>query len=108
MPVPGSSPPSGATSDPHEDGTAMSERDIFMAARGITDPAARASFLTEACGDDLAMRKRVERLLRADGAPDSILDVPAVAALLDTDQPKTPPLTPNGEPDPLPENGPDE
>jgi hypothetical protein len=58
---------------------AMSERDIFTAARGITDPEARAVFLAGACGGDAALRQRVETLLRADATPDSFLDVPVVA-----------------------------
>jgi serine/threonine protein kinase len=57
----------------------MSERDIFTAARWITDPVARAAFLAEACGGDAALHQRVEVLLRADATPDSFLDVPAVS-----------------------------
>ena len=55
----------------------MSERDIFTAARQLTDPAARAAYLDEACGGDLALRARVEALLRAHEQPDSLLDAPA-------------------------------
>jgi hypothetical protein len=56
----------------------MNERDLFTAARAESDPAARAAFLDEVCGGDAALRKRVERLLRADEDADSLLDVPAV------------------------------
>jgi serine/threonine protein kinase len=58
----------------------MSERDLFTAARAITDPAARAAYLDQACGGDAALRKRIERLLRADSGPDSLLDTPERAA----------------------------
>jgi serine/threonine protein kinase len=57
----------------------MSERDIFLAARAITGPDARAAYLNDACAGNAALRKRVERLLRADRERDSILDVPAAA-----------------------------
>jgi hypothetical protein len=56
----------------------MSERDIFTAARQMTDPAARSAYLDEACGGDPALRGRVEALLRAHERPDSLLDAPAV------------------------------
>jgi serine/threonine protein kinase len=55
----------------------MSERDIFTAARQMTDPAARSAYLDEACAGDPALRNRVEALLRAHGQPDSLLDAPA-------------------------------
>jgi serine/threonine protein kinase len=57
----------------------MSERDIFTAARQMTDPAARSAYLDEACGGDPALRGRVEALLRAHERPDSLLDAPAAA-----------------------------
>src|SRR5262249_51120686 len=60
-------------------GSTMSERDIFTAARQMTDPAARSAYLDEACGGDSALRGRVEALLRAHGQPDSLLDAPAAA-----------------------------
>ena len=45
--------------------------DIFLNAREIGDPAKRATYLTQACGADAALRGRVEALLRdADGAAD--------------------------------------
>src|SRR5262245_5351518 len=58
----------------------MSERDIFTAAREMTDPAARSAYLDGACGADAGLRSRVEALLRAHDQPDSLLDHPAVAA----------------------------
>src|ERR1043165_7390188 len=72
---------------------AMTERDIFVAARDKTDPAAQAAFLDETCGDDAALRMRIERLLRADAAPDSILDTPACPPR-DIRQPETRALQP--------------
>src|SRR5262249_21408987 len=60
-------------------GSAMSERDIFTAARQITDPAARSTYLDQACAGDPALRDRVEALLRAHAQPDSLLDAPAAA-----------------------------
>ena len=56
----------------------MNERDLFTAALGKTDPAARSAYLDEACGEDRALRARVEVLLRAHERPDSLLDHPAV------------------------------
>jgi formylglycine-generating enzyme required for sulfatase activity len=52
---------------------------VFLAAAELTDPAARALFLAEACGGDLALKSRVEALLRAHDQPDSLLDEPLVA-----------------------------
>ncbi|QDU21310.1 bifunctional serine/threonine-protein kinase/formylglycine-generating enzyme family protein [Urbifossiella limnaea] len=57
----------------------MSERDIFTAACELTDPAARAAYLGNACGGDAGLKARVEALLRAHDRPDSLLDHPAVA-----------------------------
>src|SRR5581483_9242142 len=57
----------------------MSERDIFTAARAMTDLAARGAYLDGACGADTGLRSRVEALLRAHEQPDSLLDHPAVA-----------------------------
>lgn len=80
----------------------MSEREIFMTARAISDPSARAMFLTEACAGDVALRERVERLLHADAMPDSLLDA-APAVLLDTDRSKLGSWTPPREADFTPE-----
>ena len=42
---------------------------LFAEALELTDPAARAAYLDRACGDDAALRRRVEALLAAhDGA----------------------------------------
>ena len=57
----------------------MSERDIFTAAREMTDPVARSAYLDRACDGDTALKSRVEALLRAHDQPDSLMDYPAVA-----------------------------
>jgi hypothetical protein len=55
----------------------MSEETIFAAALERSDPAERAAYLDTACGNDVALRRRVEALLRAHESGDSLLDVPA-------------------------------
>jgi tRNA A-37 threonylcarbamoyl transferase component Bud32 len=55
------------------------QRDIFLAALEMTDPAARAEFLRNACGDDLALRQRVEELLREEGNVGAFLETPAAS-----------------------------
>jgi serine/threonine protein kinase len=57
----------------------MTERDIFLALLDLPDPAARASYLDQACGDDPALRARVESLLRSHADAGSFLGRPAVA-----------------------------
>src|SRR5207248_6927884 len=64
---------------PYDWGPAMSERDIFDAAREMTDLAARSAYLDGACGGDAGLRSRVEALLRAHDGPDSLLDRPTLA-----------------------------
>ena len=76
----------------------MSERDIFTAAREMTDPVARSAYLDGACGGDAGSRARVEALLRAHDQPDSLLDHPVVAAP-EADPGATEAL--NGTPDPV-------
>src|SRR5262245_6970283 len=58
----------------------MTERDIFIAALHQPDPAARAALLDRACGDDRALRDRVEGLLREQGQLGSFLEQPAGGA----------------------------
>src|SRR5258707_10131175 len=56
----------------------MRERDIFIEALEETDTAKRSAVLAAACGDDLALRQRVERLLEEhERAATFILDSPA-------------------------------
>jgi serine/threonine protein kinase/WD40 repeat protein len=47
----------------------MNERSLFLAALDISDPAARAAYLDEACGGDVDLRRRLDDLLRAHAAP---------------------------------------
>src|ERR1700722_18192373 len=47
-------------------------RDIFLDALDRA-PADRAAYLDEACGDDAALRQRVEALLRANDDPSAFL-----------------------------------
>src|SRR5262245_30507479 len=56
----------------------MTERDIFLAALDIPDPAARAAYLDEACGGDKVLRAGVEALLRSHENAGSFLDRPEV------------------------------
>src|SRR6516162_5441098 len=64
----------------------MNERDIFNAARALTDAVARSAYLDGACGGDPGLRSRLEALLRAHDHPDSLLDHPAVGAPPDATQ----------------------
>jgi serine/threonine protein kinase len=53
----------------------MNERSILIAALEKDDPAERAAYLDQACGD-AALRQRIERLLAAHAAAGGILDRP--------------------------------
>jgi serine/threonine protein kinase/tetratricopeptide (TPR) repeat protein len=53
----------------------MNERSIFIAALEKDDPAERAAYLDQACGDG-ALRQRIERWLAAHAAAGGILDRP--------------------------------
>jgi WD40 repeat protein len=61
----------------------MNQRDIFTAAIQITDPAARADYLEQACGGDANLRRRVEALIRAHDSAGGFLARPAVEQLAD-------------------------
>jgi serine/threonine protein kinase/Flp pilus assembly protein TadD len=65
----------------------VNERDLFIAALQIEEPAARATYLDEACGGDEALRRRIEALLRAFVAAGSFMQVPAADAGATSDQP---------------------
>jgi WD40 repeat protein/serine/threonine protein kinase len=52
----------------------MSDESIFAAALGKAPGAERRAFLDEACGDDEALRRRIERLLEADDRTAGILE----------------------------------
>jgi serine/threonine protein kinase len=59
----------------------MTERDIFLAAIDLADPAAQAAYLDLVCDGDASLRARVESLLRSHEAAGSFLCVPAVGDL---------------------------
>jgi tetratricopeptide (TPR) repeat protein/tRNA A-37 threonylcarbamoyl transferase component Bud32 len=53
----------------------LSAEEIFHAARAKSDPAERAGYLDGACGDDVAVRAKVEALLKADAEAGEFLRV---------------------------------
>jgi serine/threonine protein kinase len=53
---------------------------VFLAAVKLADRDARTAYLDSACAGEADLRHRVEALLRAHNAPDSLLDAPFVAA----------------------------
>jgi hypothetical protein len=55
----------------------MSERDLFITALRMDDPAERAAYLSEACGSDQDLRRRVEEMLRQHSGAGYVLDAPA-------------------------------
>ncbi len=56
----------------------MTERDLFIAALQIDDPAERAAYLDQGCGGDQELRDRLDVLLDAHDQPSSVLeDLPA-------------------------------
>ena len=58
----------------------MNERDLFLKALDITDPAERAAFLDQECAGNPKLRQGVEALLAADAAAGKFLDQPHPAA----------------------------
>ena len=52
------------------------EQEVFNTARRITDPAARAAYLRQACAGDDKLRQRVETLVLAHEAEPSFLEHP--------------------------------
>ncbi|HEY7154963.1 MAG TPA: serine/threonine-protein kinase, partial [Gemmataceae bacterium] len=56
----------------------MNERSIFIEALEKANAVERAAYLNAICGEDDAMRRRVEKLLAAHEAAGGILDLPAV------------------------------
>jgi WD40 repeat protein/serine/threonine protein kinase len=77
--------------------TAVNERELFMAALQMEDPAQRAGYVAEACGGDVALRQRIEALLKAFGAAGSFLQKPAADEGATSDQPAIaapPPIAP--------------
>jgi serine/threonine protein kinase/Tfp pilus assembly protein PilF len=58
----------------------MTDRDLFIAALELDDPAARRAYLEDACGDDSARRQRVEALFQVYENAGSFLESPPAAA----------------------------
>ncbi|MFY9255278.1 MAG: serine/threonine-protein kinase [Fuerstiella sp.] len=54
----------------------MNEQEIFMAAARIENRDSRDDYLSEVCGDNVPLRRRVEALLAARERDDSLLDQP--------------------------------
>src|SRR5215831_16789899 len=52
-------------------------KEIFLEAADLSDEAARAAYLDEACGADTGVRERVEALLRSHDPAGSFLGTPA-------------------------------
>src|SRR5438067_4153551 len=69
---------------------AMSERDIFIAALEIENPAERGAYLDQACAGDADLLQRVEGLLGAHGRAGNFLDRPAAEQLAAGVQPEDP------------------
>lgn len=56
--------------------TISRQKEIFLAAREITHADERTRFLDSSCGDDEALRLRVERMLTADSDPSALFGSP--------------------------------
>ena len=54
----------------------MSEREIFVAAHQEADPVARRALLDRVCGNDAALRARVEALLQKAAVAGGFLEDP--------------------------------
>ena len=61
----------------------MQERDLFIAALEIDDPAVRQEYLDKSCADDPALRGRIERLLNRVTETADFLDQPAADLCVD-------------------------
>ena len=61
----------------------MTEREIFAAALHKLDAADRAAYLGEACGQDAALRQRVESLLAEHEQLGGFMEFPATEATID-------------------------
>src|SRR5262245_33963030 len=77
----------------------MSERDVFIAALQIEDPAQRRAYLDEACAGQPELRRQVEQLLLLHEGAGSFLEkpaaeVPATGPLQDADERASSPEAP--------------
>src|SRR5687767_4158169 len=64
-----------------EGGHVMNERSIFITALERQSPSERDAFLDEACGLDVALRRRIEELLRSHVEAGTYLETPAIEAM---------------------------
>ncbi len=62
----------------------MTNRDLFIAALNLDDPAERRAYLHEACGTDSSLRQRVEALLKVHENAGSFLESPLATPTLST------------------------
>jgi serine/threonine protein kinase len=62
---------------------AFPEESVFHVARRIASPDARDAYLSDACGNNFALRKRVVALLNANADNDSFLESPPSAVAVD-------------------------
>jgi serine/threonine protein kinase/tetratricopeptide (TPR) repeat protein len=63
----------------------VKERELFITALHIEDPARRSAYLDQECGSDAELRQRVEALLRAFAQAGSFLQQPAPEAMAPID-----------------------
>ncbi|KAA5545424.1 serine/threonine protein kinase [Roseiconus nitratireducens] len=61
----------------------MTERTIFLQALELSSADARGEYLTQACGNDDALRQAVDQLLDAHELPDNLLDRPVAVSASD-------------------------
>lgn len=64
----------------------MNEREIFLAAIEIADPAERSAYLDQACTDNAELRAQVEELLTTHAETSQFLETPAAATESSVDQ----------------------
>jgi Flp pilus assembly protein TadD len=65
----------------------MQEQSIFIEALEKDDPDQRAAFLDRVCGDDAALRQRIDKLLQRHQQADDFLERPAADLGVTVDQP---------------------
>src|SRR5262245_41552554 len=65
----------------------MNERSIFIDALEIAAPDERVGFVNRVCGNDSALRERVQHLLRTFEQASGFMHIPAADLLSTTDQP---------------------
>jgi serine/threonine protein kinase/Tfp pilus assembly protein PilF len=76
-----------ARTKPVLDEATMSERDLFIAAMKISEPAERSAWLDRECGGDAAVRQRLAVLLQAFDKAGSLLENPVVSIGPTNDEP---------------------